>query len=300
VKEREAFAPAGTAMTRPNASAGELLARHGLRPKKSWGQNFLCDRRAAQRIVEAAALEPDDVVVEIGAGLGALTRDLAAAAGKVIAVERDPDLVRVLREALADVPTLEIAAADALEFDFAAAARSANRSLVLVGNLPYQITSPLLFRVLDAAAGGTAIKRAVFMVQREVAERLNAGPGGKTYGRLSVMLQQLAEVRLLFHVAPGAFFPRPAVSSTVFCLAPRSAPRAALADPKIFQEVVRSAFGGRRKMLRRALEPAFGSQRLVSALDVAGVDGTRRGEQLSIEELAAIANALSASDPRIG
>jgi 16S rRNA (adenine1518-N6/adenine1519-N6)-dimethyltransferase len=279
-------------MTSP-VGAGALLARYGLRPKKSWGQNFLVDPRATERIVQAAALEPADVVVEIGAGLGALTGGLAAAASRVIAVERDPDMVQVLRAELGALPNLEVAPADAMAFDLAAAARAAGRPLVVVGNLPYQITSPLLFRVLEAAAGGAAIGRAVFMVQREVAERLTAPPGGKTYGRLTVMVQQLAEVSLLFHVGPGSFLPRPAVSSTVFRMTPRRGPRAPMLAPDVFEEVVRSAFGGRRKMLRRALEPAFGSQRLAAALAAAGVDGTRRGEELSVEELAALANALS-------
>jgi 16S rRNA (adenine1518-N6/adenine1519-N6)-dimethyltransferase len=284
-------------MTAEAPGAGALLARHGLRPKKSWGQNFLVDRRAAERIVQAVQLAPADVVVEIGAGLGALTRDLAAAAGKVIAVERDPDLAQVLRAELAGLSQVDVQLADALTFDFAAAARAAGRPLAIVGNLPYQITTPLLFRVLEQAAAGAAISRGVFMVQREVAERLTAGPGGKTYGRLSVMVQQLAEVSLLFHVGAGAFLPPPAVTSTVFRMAPRPQPRAAMADPAVFEEVVRAAFGTRRKMLRRALEPAFGAPRLGAALQAAGVDGTRRGEELSIEELAALANQLAAPEP---
>jgi 16S rRNA (adenine1518-N6/adenine1519-N6)-dimethyltransferase len=283
-------------MTTP-AGAGALLARYGLRPKKAWGQNFLVERQTAERIVAAAAVQADDVVVEIGAGLGALTAGLAVAAGRVIAVERDPDLAAVLRAELAPLSNLEVAGVDALTFDFAGAARAAGRPLVVVGNLPYQITTPMLFRVLESAAGGQAIARAVFMVQREVAERLNARPGSKIYGRLSVMLQQLADVSLLFHVAPGAFLPRPAVASTVFRLLPRPQPRAPVVQPAVFEQVVRAAFGGRRKMLRRALEPDFGAPRLAQALAAAGVDGARRGEELSIEELAALANALTAAAP---
>ncbi len=283
-------------MTGEAPGAGALLARHGLRPKKSWGQNFLSDRRAAERIVQAAQLDPSDVVVEIGAGLGALTRGLAAAvpAGRVVAVERDPDLVGVLRAELGDHPGVEVTLADALTFDLAGAAARAGRPLVVVGNLPYQITTPLLFHVLEAAASGAAIARAVFMVQREVAERITAPPGGKIYGRLSVMVQQLAEVSLLFHVGAGSFLPPPTVASTVFRLVPRAQPRAPMQSPAVFAEVVRAAFGGRRKMLRRALEPSFGAPRLQAALRAAGVDGTRRGEELSIEDLAALANALAA------
>jgi 16S rRNA (adenine1518-N6/adenine1519-N6)-dimethyltransferase len=275
--------------------AGELLARYGLRPKKSWGQNFLVDRAVASRIVQAAALEPDDVVVEIGAGLGALTGGLAAAAGRLLAVERDPDLVTVLRAELgsrSDI-NVEVAPIDAMNFDFVAESQRTGRALVVVGNLPYQITSPLLFRVLESAAGGQVIKRAVFMVQKEVAERLAAGPGTKTYGRLTVMVQQLAELTPMFHVGAGAFLPPPAVASSVVRLTPRPQPRAAVADHRCFDQVVRGAFGNRRKMLRRALEPTFGAEPLAAALAATGIDGTRRGETLSIEELAALANALT-------
>jgi 16S rRNA (adenine1518-N6/adenine1519-N6)-dimethyltransferase len=274
------------------SGAGELLARYGLRPKKSWGQNFLADRRMADRIVEAAAVQPGEVVVEIGAGLGALTAGLAARAARVVAVERDPDLVAVLRAELQALPQVEVAALDALELDFGAEAARAGRSLVVVGNLPYQITTPLLFAVLGAAAAGQVIGRAVFMVQKEVAERLGAPPGGKTYGRLTVMVQQLARITPLFHVGPGAFLPPPAVSSAVFRLEPRAQPRAPVADAGRFDRVVRAAFEGRRKMLRRALEPAFGAEALVAAFAATGLDGTRRGETLSVEELAALANAL--------
>ncbi len=273
--------------------AGELLARYGLRPKKSWGQNFLADRRVAERIVEAAGLQADDVVVEIGAGLGALTAGLAARAARVVAVERDPDLVAVLRAELQAQPAVEVAAVDALELDFAAEATRAGRPLVVIGNLPYQITTPLLFAVLAAAEAGRVIARAVFMVQKEVAERLAAPPGGKTYGRLTVMVQQLARVTPLFHVGPGAFLPPPAVASSVFRLEPRAQPRAAVTDPGRFERVVRAAFEGRRKMLRRALEPGFGAEALAAAFAATGIDGTRRGETLSVEELAALANALA-------
>lgn len=273
-------------------SARELLARFGLRAKKSWGQNFLVDRGVQARIVEAAALAPDDVVVEIGAGLGALTLPLAAAARRVIAVERDPELVAALRSI---VPAhVEVAAVDALAFDFGAAAAAAGRPLVVLGNLPYQITSPLLFAITGAAAGGRVIARAVLMVQREFAERAVAPPGDRTYGRLSVMVQQQAAVEILFHVGSGAFHPPPAVTSTVMRLAPRSRGLAPVRDEALFDEVVRAAFGARRKMLRGALGAAFGDERARAALRAAGVDETRRAETLAVAEFARIAEALGA------
>jgi 16S rRNA (adenine1518-N6/adenine1519-N6)-dimethyltransferase len=272
-----------------------LLARYGLRPKKSWGQNFLEDRAICARIAAAADLGKEDVVVEIGAGLGALTRALTKVAGRVIAIERDPDLLRVLHIEFSAAPGVEIVALDAMDFDLRAAAAAAGRPLVAVGNLPYQITSPLLFKIVDAANGGAVIRRAVLMVQREVAERVVARPGRREYGRLSVMVQQAADVEILFHVGAGAFFPRPAVTSTVFSLVPRPRPRAAVRAPALFAEVVRVAFGGRRKMLRRSLADAFGEKAVTRALDDAAIAGTRRPEELSVEELGRLADALGAA-----
>jgi 16S rRNA (adenine1518-N6/adenine1519-N6)-dimethyltransferase len=279
-------------------SARALLDRHGLRPKKSWGQNFLEDEAARRRIVEAAALGPDDAVVEIGPGLGSLTSLLVHAAGQVVAVERDPDMVRVLTTELGGEPRLRIEPGDAMAFDFVGAARAAGRPLVVVANLPYQITSPLLFKIVAEAAGGAVVARAVLMVQREFAERMVAPPGSKTYGRLSVMVQQQADVRILFHVGSHAFVPRPAVTSTVFSLVPRATPRAPVSDRALFAAVVRAAFGARRKMLRRALEPAFGGDEAERALAAAGVEGTRRAETLAIADFARIADALASAGVR--
>jgi 16S rRNA (adenine1518-N6/adenine1519-N6)-dimethyltransferase len=273
-----------------------LLERYGLHAKKSWGQNFLVDRNAQERIVAAAAAGTDDVVVEIGAGLGALTALLAGHAGRVIAIEHDPELATVLERELAHRPAVRIERADALQFDFAAAARAAGRPLVVVGNLPYQITSPLLFSLLEAAAGGTVIERAILMVQRELAQRMLAPPGSKTYGRLSVTVQQQAEGEILFHVAPGAFYPRPAVTSTVLRLRPRATPLAPVRDAALFASVVKQAFAARRKMLRRALEPGFGSERTARAFELSGIAGTRRAEELSVPELARLTDALGARD----
>jgi 16S rRNA (adenine1518-N6/adenine1519-N6)-dimethyltransferase len=266
-----------------------LLERYGLAAKKSWGQNFLVDPNVQARIVAAASLSPDDVALEIGPGLGALTAHLVQQAARVIAVERDPDMVRVLQGEYAGRPTLEIRQLDALDLDFAAAA--GQRPLVVVGNLPYQITTPLLFAITGAAARGRVIARAVLMVQREFAERVVAPAGSKIYGRLSVMVQQQAAVELLFHVSPGAFHPRPAVTSTVFRLVPRAQPLAPVHDEAMFAAVVKAAFATRRKMLRRALAPLFG-ERAIPALARAGIDETRRAEELDVAAFARLANAL--------
>jgi 16S rRNA (adenine1518-N6/adenine1519-N6)-dimethyltransferase len=278
----------------PMAPARQLLARHGLSPKKSLGQNFLVDPRVQERIVLAAQLGPDDIVVEIGAGLGALTARLGDQAGKVIAVDRDAQLVQVLRAELGDRPNIEIVLGDALEFDLARKAREVGQPLVVVGNLPYVITSPLLFATIEAAAGGQVVDRAILMVQKEFAQRMLAPPGSRVYGRLSVMVQQACEAEILFHVGAGAFLPAPAVTSTVLRLRPRQQPLAQVHDVSMFARLVREAFGARRKMLRRALEPAFGS-RASAALTAAGIEGTRRAEELSVADFARLANALSAS-----
>jgi len=274
-------------------NARDLLARHGLRAKKSWGQNFLVDPTVLARIVAAAEVGNDDVAVEIGAGLGALTLPLAAAAGKVIAVERDPELVTLLGEVLAGKSNVDISATDALTFDFGAAAAVAGRPLVVLGNLPYQITSPLLFGITDGAERGRVIARAVLMVQRELAERATAPPGSKTYGRLSVMVQQQAEVALLFHVGAHAFYPRPEVTSTVLRLRPRAHGLAPVRDRALFAAVVRAAFGARRKMLRGALAQCFGETASRRGLSDAGIDETRRAEELAVAEFARIADALA-------
>jgi 16S rRNA (adenine1518-N6/adenine1519-N6)-dimethyltransferase len=277
-------------------STREILQRHGLRAKKSWGQNFLVDARVQERIVAAASVGRDDVVVEIGAGLGALTRLLVAQAGQVIAIEHDAELAALLEQELDPCPGLQVERADALDFDFAAAARAAGRALVVVGNLPYQITSPLLFAITDAAAGGRVIDRAILMVQKEFAQRMLAGSGSKVYGRLSVMVQQQAEGAILFHVGPGAFHPRPAVTSTVLRLRPRPTPLAPVRDPAQFARVVKQAFAGRRKMLRRGLEPLAGAEAAARALACAGILGTRRAEELSVAEFARLADAFNPAD----
>ena len=277
----------------PLATARELLGRHGLSPKKSLGQNFLVDPRVQERIVAAAQIQATDVVVEIGAGLGALTARLAEVASRGIAIDRDGQLVEVLRAELADRPNLEIVLGDALEFDLGEAARKAGRPLVVVGNLPYVVTSPVLFATIEAAAGGQVVDRAIFMVQKEFAQRMLAPPGSRTYGRLSVMVQHAAVAEILFHVGAGAFLPPPAVTSTVLRLRPRAQPLAAVRDTELFARVVREAFGARRKMLRRALEPGFGGARAAAALAAAGIEGTRRAEELAVADFARLTNALS-------
>jgi 16S rRNA (adenine1518-N6/adenine1519-N6)-dimethyltransferase len=272
-----------------------VLARHGLTAKKSWGQNFLRDRAVLARIAAATAATADDVVVEIGAGLGALTTALAALEpppARIVAIERDPDMLRVLGAELGGEPRVEVAAADAARFDYAEAARAAGRPVVVVGNLPYQIASALVLALVEAGRAGT-VARAVVMVQREMAKRITAPPGSRIYGRLTVAVGQHAEARILFDVKPGSFHPAPAVTSSVLSLAPRAAPLAAVRDPALFDEVVKRAFATRRKMLRRALAAGFGEEIAAAALAASGIAGTKRAEELSVADFARLADAFA-------
>ena len=270
-----------------------MLARHGLGAKKSWGQNFLVDRTVHARIVAAAAPGEGDVIVEIGAGLGTLTTALLNAAppsARVIAVERDPDMLRVLQAELGHEPRLTVRAEDAAHTDLRALAAAAGRPLIVVGNLPYQITTTLLFAIIDA---GDAVARAVVMVQREFADRVVAAAGSKTYGRLSVMVGQVMDARLLFRVPPGAFHPAPSVTSAVMRLVRRPAPLAPVRDQDLFARVVKESFSTRRKMLRRSLGDAFGDARATAAFAASGIAGTRRPEELTVAEFGRLSDGFA-------
>ena len=265
----------------------EILRRHGLRPKKEWGQNFLGNERILSALAALARLEPTDTVVELGAGLGHFTRALAASGAQVVAVERDPELVPILKADLKDL-RVEIEQGDAKQVDLAAHARRAGGPVVLVGNLPYHLSSPILFHLLDNRA---SVKRAVFLLQREVAERVAAPPGGKEYGLLSVLLGLYADAHVGLAVPRGAFLPPPDVESSALVLELLPAPRAPIGDEQRFRAVVKAAFSQRRKTLWNALNALEGGR---EALTRSGVDPQRRGETLSVAEFAAIERGMPA------
>jgi 16S rRNA (adenine1518-N6/adenine1519-N6)-dimethyltransferase len=200
---------------------------------------------------------------------------------------------RVLDAELAGDAHVQVIAADALAFDYAAASRDAGRPVIAVGNLPYQISSALVLALVEVGARG-ALARAVVMVQREMAQRIVAPPGSRTYGRLTIAVAQHAEARILFHVRPGSFHPAPAVISSVLSLVPRAAPLAPVRDAALFEAVVKQAFATRRKMLRGALAARFGDAAVTAALAASGIAGTQRAEQLSVADFARLANALAA------
>jgi 16S rRNA (adenine1518-N6/adenine1519-N6)-dimethyltransferase len=274
-----------------------LLRRLGLKPRKSWGQHFLLYPHQARRIVAALDLTGRDVVVEIGAGLGALTVFLAPAAARVVALEMDPNLSRFLQEELFPAPSpVQVLCQDALAFDFLGLRREAGQDLVVVGNLPYQITSPLMFKLMDQQA---AIRRAVFMVQEEVGDRLTSPPGTRDYGVLSVLMQYYFTLTGLFSLSPANFYPAPQVASVVLSLQPgRTAPPAA--DEGLLRQVVKAAFHARRKTLNNNLTAqaaAFGLApgEMKAALAETGIDPQRRGETLSLAEFVALSQAIAAA-----
>ncbi len=254
------------------------------RPRKRFGQHFLRDRGVVARIVSALAPQTGDHVVEIGPGTGALTRELLTRMTRLEAVELDRDLLARL-EAEFPRDKLTLHNADALKFDFCKIASDGGK-LRLIGNLPYNISTPLLFHLLDQAG---CIEDMLFMLQKEVVERLRAEPGGKDYGRLSVMIQYRCAVEKLFDVAPGAFTPPPKVDSAVVRLVPHAKPPVAVDDPARFALLVRAAFASRRKTLRNNMRGLLSAEDLLAL----GIDPVRRAETLSLAEFAILSNAAA-------
>lgn len=258
-----------------------------LHPRKRFGQHFLRDASVVQRIIAAIRPQSGDRLVEIGPGLGALTRPLLAAAGELDAIELDRDLVEPLRLRCADAGTLRIHQADALTFDFARL-RGDGPRLRLAGNLPYNISTPLLFHVLEQAQH---VRDLHFMLQWEVVERMAAQPGEKAYGRLSVMLHYRCHVEALFAVEPVAFQPPPKVRSAVVRLVPRETFPVPIRDQRVFAEVVQRAFSQRRKTLRNALNGLLDAD----SIKAAGVDPGARAETLDLAAFAALSEAVTDS-----
>jgi 16S rRNA (adenine1518-N6/adenine1519-N6)-dimethyltransferase len=278
----------------PVSSPRILLRRLGLRPKKSLGQHFLVHPHQARRLAAALELGSQETVVEIGAGLGALTLALADAAGRVVALEKDPALVRYLQEELfPGSPQVEVVCQDVLEFDFLGLSRRLGEPLAVAGNLPYQITSPLLFKLM---AELPAVSRAVLMMQQEVGDRLVAPPGTKDYGILSVLIQYHFFLERLFTLSPANFYPPPQVSSVVLALKPGSLhPR--VRDEALLARVVKAAFGHRRKNLNntlaaRAQDFGLSREEMRAVLERLGIDPLRRGETLGVAEFVALSNAI--------
>jgi len=263
-----------------------IPVRNVPRLKKSLGQHFLHDDRIARRIVAAADLHPGDAILEIGPGGGALTRHLVAAAGRATVVELDARVLEGLRAAYGE--TVEIVHGDILKIDISALAdrQSVGRWRV-IGNLPYYITTPIVFYLLDHRA---RVQDALIMMQREVAARLVAPPGTKDYGILTVECGLHADIDVLFKVQPGAFVPPPSVVSSMVRVRMLQEPRFPVADEAHFRRLVRGTFGKRRKTLRNTLKIFLGADPPATP---AGIDLSRRPEELSLEEFVRLSNVLA-------
>lgn len=262
--------------------------------KKALGQHFLHERGVIDKMLLAIDPRPGDTFVEIGPGQGALTFPLLARHGALTAIEFDRDLLVPLTAQARAHGELRLVHADVMDVDFTALARevAGDARIRLVGNLPYNLSSPILFHALDHAA---AIRDMHFMLQKEVVDRMAAAPGSKVYGRLSVMLQAYCTVTSLFKVPPGAFRPPPKVDSAVVRLVPKPADRIGIDDPKRFAEVVRAAFGQRRKTLRNALGGVCTSE----DIEAAGIDPQARAERLEVADFVRLAN-LPRADATVG
>lgn len=256
----------------------------GHRARKRFGQNFLHDQHWIGRIVRSIDAKPEDAIIEIGPGQAALTREIIACAGHETAVEIDRDLAAFLRTQFAP-EALTLIEADALTLDWATVLEG--KRLRIIGNLPYNISSPLLFALMK---GAHRVIDQHFMLQKEVVDRMTAEPGSKTYGRLSVMLQYRYVMHKLFDVPPGAFVPPPKVTSSIVRMIPRPVESLPEVDLEVFGEIVAAAFQQRRKTLRNAVS-AFLTEDEIRA---AGIDPTLRAEALDVNAFVALANAAVA------
>ena len=270
-----------------------LLARHKFRFSKSKGQNFLTAAWVPEDIAASAELDENTGVLEVGPGVGCLTRELSLRAGRVLSVELDRDLKPVLAETLSDCENVELLFADALKLDLAALVGEHMPGLrhVVCANIPYNVTSPLLTAFLEAGCFETV----TVMIQREVAKRICAGPGSADYGAFGIFVQWHTVPELLFDVPPACFVPRPKVTSSVVRLKRRAAPPVPVRDEKLFFRVVRAAFNQRRKTLVNALSaqiPELEKARLEEILASLGYDVRIRGETLDIEGFARISDAI--------
>lgn len=273
-------------VTRPS-EISEILRRYGISVRKSWGQNFLVNKPAVERILQAAALTGEETVLEIGPGLGVMTSGLLQYAGKVVAVEIDPLLCKVLRDRFGHLDNFHLVQGDALEQELSVLVAN---PYIVVANLPYYITTPLLVKLLEHSFPP---RIAVVLVQWEVAKRLTASPGTSDYGALSVLVQYHTQPDLMFKVGAGNFYPPPKVDSAVVRMTWRT-PARCPRNEKLMFKIVKAAFGQRRKMLKGLLAREFNMEtpRITEVLEQLGLDGDIRGERLSVLDFAALADAM--------
>lgn len=266
-----------------------ILNRFKLRADKKLGQNFLIDENVVHQIVAAAELSEVDTVLEVGPGIGTLTQGLAESKARVVAVELDTRLLPVLATTLNGYDNVRVVHGDILKVNIMEEVGAP--SFKVCANLPYYITTPIIFALLEKRL---PMERLVAMVQKEVAERMAAQPGGKEYGALSVAIQYYTEPKIAFIVPPTSFIPAPAVDSAVIVCKRREKPPVEVCDEGLFFRVVKAAFSLRRKMLSNSLKNmGIKSEQVVKWLELAGVDGKRRAETLSLEDFAKLTNSFN-------
>lgn len=267
----------------------EIVRRHGFKFSKSLGQNFLTDVSVLEDIVESSDINNEDFVIEIGPGVGTLTKELLKKAKKVCAIELDSDLIPILKEEIGEEENFELINKDAMKVDFNEVIGE-EKSVKLVANLPYYVTTPIISKILNEKYN---FKSLIIMIQKEVAERINSKPNCKEYGALTLLVQYYCNTSIVRTVKPSSFIPEPKVDSTVIKLEKLPETRIKVEDEKLFFKVVRDAFNMRRKTLWNALKPlGLPSDDMKIVFENAGIDPKRRGETLSIEEFGHLADEV--------
>ena len=271
-----------------------LLAAHNIRPKKQMGQNFIVDPGFTEKIVKLAEILPEDIILEIGAGLGALTIPLARRAQKVFAVEKDRQIIPILNLEIlvSGLTNISIIEKDILSVDVKALVEDMGGKIVVMGNLPYNISSQILVQLVRSREG---ISRAVLMFQKELAQRITAETGCKDYGRLTVMLRYCTDIKKLFNAKASLFFPKPKVDSQILEVKFKKKIEHEATDEQFLFKVIKSGFGNRRKTLKNALSASdlnIDSNTATMVLEKSGIDPIRRAETLTVEEFVRLSNTL--------
>ncbi|EQB88504.1 16S rRNA (adenine1518-N6/adenine1519-N6)-dimethyltransferase [Clostridium punense] len=273
-----------------NQSTKDIVLKYNFRFTKSLGQNFLTDDTVLEDIVMGADITEDDYVIEIGPGVGTLTKELLKTAKKVTSIELDEKLIPILQEELKDFPNFQLVHKDALKVDYKELIGE-EQSVKIVANLPYYVTTPIIANLLN---GKYNIKSITIMIQKEVGERIDAEPGTKDYGAFSLLAQYYCDTKIIRKVPPSCFIPSPKVDSVVIRLDILENPRVQVKDEKLFFNVIRQSFNMRRKTLSNAMKNiGLEKEKLKEAFERANIDSNRRGETLSISEFANLANVIS-------